>query len=71
MEEGINSMIMKPIEDTKLQCAPVEIIKMDTDRFEIKAANKKTRQLRKNENSCQNIWQKYFEIQIFRTREKT
>lgn len=51
MEEGINSMIMKPTEDTKLQCAPVEIIKMDTDRFEIKAANKKTRQLRKNENS--------------------
>lgn len=34
VEEGINSMIMKPTEDTKLECAPVEIIKMDADRFE-------------------------------------
>lgn len=64
-------MIMKPTEYTKLECAAVEIIKMDTDRFEKKAANTKMRQLRKNENSWQNIWQKYFEIQIFRTREKT
>lgn len=31
MEEGINSMVMKPTEDTKLECAPIEIIKMDTD----------------------------------------
>lgn len=43
---------------------------MDTDRFEIKAGNKKMR-LRRNENSCQNIWLKYFEIQIFITRDKT
>lgn len=43
MEEGINSMVMKPTEDTKLECAPVEIIKMDTDRFEIKTWNKKMR----------------------------
>lgn len=43
MEEGINSMVMKPIEDTKLECAPAEIIKMDTDRFEIRAGNKKMR----------------------------
>lgn len=36
-------MIMKPTEDTKLECAPVEIIKMDADRFEIKAGSKKMR----------------------------
>lgn len=41
MEEGINSMVMKPTEDTKLECAPVEIIKMDPDRFVIKAGKKK------------------------------
>lgn len=43
MEEGINSMVMKPTEDTKLECAPIEIIKMDTDRFEIQAGNIKMR----------------------------
>ena len=43
MEEGINSMVMKPTENTKLECAPAEITKMDTDRFEIKAGNKKMR----------------------------
>ena len=41
MEAEINSMVMKPMEDTKLECAPVEIIKMNTHGFEIKAGNKK------------------------------
>jgi len=31
MEEGINSMVMKLMEDTKLECTPIEIIKMETD----------------------------------------
>lgn len=36
-------MVMKPTEDTKLECAPGKIIKMDTGRFEIKVGNKKMR----------------------------
>lgn len=36
-------MVMKATEVIKLECAPVEIIKIDTDRFEIKAESKKVR----------------------------
>lgn len=42
MEEGINSMVMKLMEDTKLECTPIEIIKMDT--FETQAENNTMRQ---------------------------
>lgn len=39
-------------------------------RFEIQAENNNMR-LRRNENIYQNIWQKYFESQIFVSWKKT